>query len=74
MKKCSNYHTVALVSHSSKVILKILQARLQQYVEENSQMCKLDFRKDRETEIKLPTLLYRKENKGIPEKHLLLLH
>ena len=31
-KECSNYHTVALISHASKVILKILQARLQQYV------------------------------------------
>ena len=31
-KGCSNYHTIALISHSSKVMLKILQARLQQYV------------------------------------------
>ena len=31
-KECSNYHTIALISHTSKVILKILQARLQQYV------------------------------------------
>ena len=31
-KKCSNYHTIALISHASKVMLKILQARLQQYV------------------------------------------
>ena len=31
-KECSNYHTVALISHTSKVMLKILQARLQQYV------------------------------------------
>ena len=31
-KKCSNYHTIALISHVSKVILKILQARLQQYM------------------------------------------
>ena len=31
-KQCSNYHTIAFISHSSKVILKILQARLQQYV------------------------------------------
>ena len=31
-KECSNYHTVALISHASKVILKILQARLQQYL------------------------------------------
>ena len=32
-KECSNYHTVALISHASKVMLKILQARLQQYIE-----------------------------------------
>ena len=31
-KECSNYHTIALISHGSKVMLKILQARLQQYV------------------------------------------
>ena len=31
-KKCSNYHTIELISHASKVMLKILQARLQQYV------------------------------------------
>ena len=32
VKKCSNYHTIALISHASKVMLKILQARLQQYM------------------------------------------
>ena len=31
-KKCSNYRTIALISHASKVMLQILQARLQQYV------------------------------------------
>ena len=31
-KECSNYHTVALISHASKIMLKILQVRLQQYV------------------------------------------
>ena len=31
-KNCSNYHTIALISHTSKVTLKILQARLQQFV------------------------------------------
>ena len=34
-KECSNYNTIALISHSSKVMLKILQARLQQYMNEN---------------------------------------
>ena len=32
VKECSNYHTIALISHASKVLLKILQARLQQYM------------------------------------------
>ena len=32
VKECSNYHTIALISHASKVMLKILQARLQQYM------------------------------------------
>ena len=52
-KECSNYHTVALISHASKVMLKILQARLQQYM--NFQMFKLDLEKAEEPEIKLPT-------------------
>ena len=40
-KKCSNYRTIALISYASKVMLKILQARLQQYMNENFQMFKL---------------------------------
>ena len=48
-----NYHMIALISHTRKVMLKILQARLQQYV--NFQMFKLDFEKAEEPEIKLPT-------------------
>ena len=54
-KECSNYHTIALISHASKVILKILQARLQQYVNHNFQMFKLVLEKAEESEIKLPT-------------------
>ena len=41
-KECSNYCTIALISHTSKVMLKILQARLQQYVNWELQMYKLD--------------------------------
>ena len=52
-KKCSNYCTIARISHASKVMLKILQARLQQYV--NFQMFKLVLEKAEEPEIKLPT-------------------
>ena len=53
-KDCSNYCTIALISHTTKVRLKILQARLQQYTE-NFQMFKLDLEKAEEPEIKLPT-------------------
>ena len=52
-KECSNYCTIALISHASKVMLKILQAKLQQYV--NFQMFKLVLEKAEEPEIKLPT-------------------
>ena len=51
-KECSNYCTIALILHASKVMLKILQARLQQYM--NFQMFKLDLEKVEEPEIKLP--------------------
>ena len=54
-KECSNYHAIAFISHASKVMLKILQARLQQYVTVNFQMFKLDLEKAEEPEIKLPT-------------------
>ena len=45
VKECSNYHTVALISHASKVMLKILQARLQQYVNCELQDDQARFRK-----------------------------
>ena len=54
-KECSNYSTIALISHASKVMLKILQARLQQYVNVNFQMFKLVLEKAEEPETKLPT-------------------
>ena len=45
-RQCSNYRTIALISHASKVMLKILQARLQQYVEELTDV-QVEFRKGR---------------------------
>ena len=54
-KECSNYHIIALISRASKVMLRILQARLQQYVNVNFQMFKLVLEKAEEPEIKLPT-------------------
>ena len=71
-KECSNYRTIALISHASKVMLKILQARLQQYMTENFQMCKLVLEKAEEPEIKLPILMDHQKSKRVPEKHLFL--
>ena len=48
-KKCSNYHTTALISHASKVMLKILQARLQQYMNRELPNVRAEFRKGRGT-------------------------
>ena len=49
VKACSNYCTTALISHASKVMLKILQARLQQYVNPELPDVQADFRKGRRT-------------------------
>ena len=54
-KECSNYRTIALISHASKVMLKILQARLHSTWTVNFQMFKLDLDKAEEAEIKLLT-------------------
>ena len=54
VKECSNYCTVALISHISKVMLKILQARLQQYVNREIPIVQV-LEKAEEPEIKLPT-------------------
>ena len=51
-KECSNYRTIALISHASKAMLKILQVRLEQYV---NPLFKLALEKAEEPEIKLPT-------------------
>jgi len=48
-KECSNYHTIALISHASKVMLKILQARLQQYMNRELTDVQAGFRKGRRT-------------------------
>jgi len=48
-KECSNYHTIALISHTSKVMLKILQERLQQYMNQEFPHVQGGFRKGTET-------------------------
>ena len=54
-KECTNYQTVALISHAGKVMVKILQVRLQQYVTGELLMYKLGFKEAEEPGIKLPT-------------------
>ena len=56
-KGCSNYHTIALISHASKEMLKICQGRLQQYVNHEIPDVQTGFKKAEEPEIKLPTSL-----------------
>ena len=68
-KECSDCHTIVFISHASKVMLKILQAMLQQYVNQDFQMYKLDLEKAEEPEIRLPTSTDHRESKGIPEKN-----
>ena len=48
-EECSNYYTIALISHASKLMLKILQARLQQYVNQELSDVQAGFRKGRGT-------------------------
>ena len=74
-KGCSNYCTTALISHASKVMLKILQARLQQHMNCEFPDVQACFRKAQGPEIKLPTSpLDHQKSKRVPEKHLLLLY
>ena len=71
-KECSNYLTIALISHASKVMLKILQARLQQNM--NFQMFKLVFEKAEEPEIKLPTSSGSSKKQESSKKNIYLLY
>ena len=55
-KECSNYHTIAFISHTSKAMLKILQARLQQYVNHELPYVQAGFRKGRGTRDQLTNI------------------
>ena len=55
VKECSNYHTIALISHTNKVMLKILQTRLQQYMNHELPDVQAGFRKDRGTRGQIAT-------------------
>ena len=74
-KECSNYSTIALISHASKVTLKILQARLQQYVNRELSEVQADFRKGRGTAFSnCQHPLDHWKSKRVPQKHLFLLY
>ena len=75
-KECSNYHIAALISHASKVMLKILQARLQQYMNHEFPDVPAGFRKGTGTRDQIANIhpLDHKKYKRTPEKYLFLLH
>ena len=73
-KECSNYRTMALISHASKVMLKILQARLQQYVNRELADVQAGFRKGRGTRDQIANIRWIIEKARVPEKHLFLLY
>ena len=73
-KECSNYHTIAFISHASKVMFRILQARLQQYVNCELSDVQAGFRKDRGIRDQIANLRWIIEKARVPEKHLLLLY
>ena len=70
-KECSNYHTIALISHSSKVVFKILQARLQQYWNQELPDVPTGFRKVRGTRDQIADIHWIIEKARVPENHLL---
>ena len=73
-KECSNYCTVVLISHATKVMLKILQARLQQYVNRELPDVQAGFRKGRGTRDHIANIHWIIEKARVPEKHLFLLY
>ena len=73
-KECWNYRTIVLISHASKVMLKILQVRLQQYVNHELPDVQAGFRKGRGTRSNCQHPLDHGKSKRVPEKHLFLLY
>ena len=74
-KECSNHRTIALISHPSKVMLKIPQARFQQYMNRKLPDVQAAFRKGRGTRDQIANICWIiKKSKRVPEKHLFLLY
>ena len=75
VKECSNYHTIALISHASKVMFKMLQARLQQYVNREIPDVQAGFRKGRGTRVQIANIRWIMEKaRECQKKHLFLLY
>ena len=74
VKERSNYRTIVLISHTSKVMLKILQARLQQYMNRELPYVQAGFRKGRGTRDQIANINWIIKKARVPEKHLLLLY
>ena len=72
-KEFSDYHTIALISHASKVMLKTLQARLQQYVNREFPDVQAGFRKDRGIRGQIANIRWIIEKARVPEKKNLFL-
>ena len=73
-KEYSNYRTIALISHASRVMLKILQARLPQYMNCELPDVQAGFRKGRGTRDQIANICWSIEKARVPEKHLFLLY
>ena len=74
-KECSNYHTIALISHTSKIMLNSFQARPQQWVNHELPDVQAAFRKGRGTRDQMANICWIiKKSKRIPEKNLFLLY
>ena len=73
-KKCSNYHTITFISQASKVMLKILQARLRQYVNRELTNVQVDLKRQRNPRSNCQHPLNHWKSKRVSEKHLFLLY
>ena len=74
-KECSNYRTIALISHASKVMLKIFHARLQQYMNRELPDVQTSFRKGRGTRDQIANIRWIMETvREFQKKHLFLLY
>ena len=73
-KECSNYRTISLISHTSKVMFKILQARLQQFMNCELPDVQVGFRTGRGTRDQIANIRWIIEKARVPEKRLFLLY